>query len=282
MRCAGSTPRSPKMPEQPNGRPPRDRALVGSAERTNGTYVDNPTATTPAQPCKAITAAGRYAQVPVEVLAVASPRAMQVYALIARHAGADGRAWPSQSHLAVDARCGLRTVERAVAELLALGALEIVEQLATPGGAVNVYRLAVVDSTPEVAATGDGNPVDNNEVAAIGGGRVTAIGGGRNESHGTKDPHARVRVREAVQRDQHGRDVDQLLERLPARITRTVAPHHRRRLADQLTRTDRSTAWLARQLNEGPDIGQARSPGGVLVHRLAALVDEHTAQEVAA
>ncbi len=231
--------------------------------------------------CPAVTRPNAWAAVPGELLATGSPRAVQVYALLARHANADGRAWPSEAHLSDDARCGLRTIERAVAELVELGAIAVVGRRATRGGAVNVYAVGY----PQVAATGGGQLEAVAEVAATGGGPVAATGGGQNETHGNETHPARPRVCDTPPSTPPPRRggareadrVDELLERLPSRVQGLVGRRHRSTLRRQLERAleQHTLGAVVRHVvgNDWPPLETARNVPGALAHRLAAVAD---------
>ncbi len=66
-----------------------------------------------------------------------SDRAVRLWAILDRYAGSNGAAFPSRSTLAKRLRCSVDTIDRSLADLEAVGALEVERA----GTRVNVYRL---------------------------------------------------------------------------------------------------------------------------------------------
>jgi hypothetical protein len=90
---------------------------------------------------------GRYAIIPEWLLVSgASPRAIQLFAILAcRYADREGVAWPSRKRLAEDMRASVDTVDRAIDELIELGALSInLRMREDRGQASNLYTLHLI------------------------------------------------------------------------------------------------------------------------------------------
>lgn len=66
-----------------------------------------------------------FAMVPESLLAAVSPRAVVLYALLDRYLGENDRAWPARQTMADRLGCSADTVDRAVAELVDAGYLEV-------------------------------------------------------------------------------------------------------------------------------------------------------------
>ena len=127
----------------------------------------------------------RFAMVPEWVLdAEVSDRAVRLYAVLARFADGAGRAWPGRALLAKRMRCSKDSIDRAMAELVTVGAITKRGRVDAAGDQTS--NLYVVRHTPhrpdlEVATFRPSTPVDNTldistEVAAgqRGGGRTGA------------------------------------------------------------------------------------------------------------
>lgn len=134
-----------------------------------------------------------------------SDRAVRLFAVLDRFAGDSTDCWPSRAKLAERMGCTVDTIDRAKAELVKAGAIEVEHRtVCKPGGkprhTSNLYVL--VGTPPEQggrtdAATSGGTP-------AATGGRESAAGGGRtdaaqNESHPEREP---------VERDADASSVD--------------------------------------------------------------------------
>jgi hypothetical protein len=71
-----------------------------------------------------------------------SDRAVRLYAILARYAGAEGRAYPGRPKLAERLRCGVSSVDRAVDELVAVEAVVVEPHYRADGSrAANSYWL---------------------------------------------------------------------------------------------------------------------------------------------
>ena len=127
----------------------------------------------------------RFAMVPEWILdAEVSDRAVRLYAVLARYADGSGRAWPGRALLAKRVRCSKDSIDRAMAELVAVGAITKRGRVSADGDQTS--NLYVVRHTPhrpdlEVATFRPSTGVDNTpelstEVAAgqRGGGRTGA------------------------------------------------------------------------------------------------------------
>lgn len=73
----------------------------------------------------------------------ASDRAVRLYAVLARHADSDsGEAWPAKATLAARLHCSSSSVDRALDELITLGAVDRQERWRTDGGQTsNLYTI---------------------------------------------------------------------------------------------------------------------------------------------
>ena len=109
--------------------------------------------------------------VPEFVVDCGKPRAIQVYAILARYADREGTAFPGRPLIAERAQCSIDTVDRALRELEALKAIEV-QRTKKPDGSYerNVYTLL------------------QRLVGAVGGGRTVAGGGSRNGAGGVTAP----------------------------------------------------------------------------------------------
>jgi hypothetical protein len=80
-----------------------------------------------------------------------SDRAVRLYGVLARYADGDQRAWPARTTLAERLRCSVDSVDRAVRELTAAGAVTVTRRYREDGQPTsNLYRLAV--TAPEGVA----------------------------------------------------------------------------------------------------------------------------------
>lgn len=84
------------------------------------------------------------------VLSDVSDRALRLYAVLAHYAGAKGAAWPARSTLARDLRCSVSSIERALRELTALGAVSITQRRDAAGDLTS--SLYTVHVTPHGGA----------------------------------------------------------------------------------------------------------------------------------
>lgn len=87
-----------------------------------------------------MSSAGAFARLPECLLdAPVSDRAVRLYALLDRYAGQNGEAWPRRSTLAERLRTSLRSVDRALDELVDAGALDVIS--GAGAGTANRYRI---------------------------------------------------------------------------------------------------------------------------------------------
>jgi hypothetical protein len=124
----------------------------------------------------------RWAQVPEWVVtAPISDRAVRLYALLARRANSDSQAFPSRKYLAVNMHCSSKSVDRAMEELLAVGAVTKQKQYQDSRQTVNLYTLRAMGGTPASRGgdTGDAGEGDTG---------VAQNESHKNESH--KEPLA--------------------------------------------------------------------------------------------
>lgn len=86
---------------------------------------------------------GRFAMLPVWLIPLVSPRALQVYVVLATYADYNsGECWPSHARIAEDVDTSAATVKRAVDELVRVGALEKrVRQNEDKSYSSNVYKV---------------------------------------------------------------------------------------------------------------------------------------------
>ena len=114
----------------------------------------------------------KWAQVPEWVIvAPISDRAVRLYALLARRANGDSQAFPSRGYLADNMACSRKSVDRALEELLGIGAITKQQQFRDSRQTVNLYTLRAMAGTP---VTRGGDTGDH-------GGRATGVP--QNESH---------------------------------------------------------------------------------------------------
>lgn len=117
---------------------------------------------------------GPFSIVPEWLLDHAEVTATEVYlyAVLGRYADKEGAAWPSRSTLAERMGCSVKTVDRAIANLVEYGALEVQHQKMRDKKAYssNLYRVIRADPT------GLGSPVD------VARGRDTGVARGRDTS----------------------------------------------------------------------------------------------------
>ena len=78
-----------------------------------------------------------FAVIPEFVIYGCTPRAIQIYGLIQRHTDRDRKAWPGRERLAALADTSVKTIDRAITELVEAGA--IIKE--TRPGQSNMYRL---------------------------------------------------------------------------------------------------------------------------------------------
>ena len=96
----------------------------------------------------------RWAKVPAAVAhhRSLSDRAVQVFAVLARHADRAGRCWPSRETVAARAGCSVRSVDRALGELAAAGLIERTARGNGAGGRTStLYTLTTAAGEPFAA-----------------------------------------------------------------------------------------------------------------------------------
>lgn len=120
----------------------------------------------------------KFAVVPEWVLyADISAQALRIYGVMARYADkGTGKAFPSHRAIAERGRCSIRTVQRALTELIELGAIEATERRDAAGQHSNEYFIRV------------SRPLDMGDqgVLALVQGPIDT-GGQQNESHSERD-----------------------------------------------------------------------------------------------
>ena len=147
-----------------------------------------------------ITSDVKWAQVPEWVIvAPISDRAVRLYALLARRANGDSQAFPSRGYLADNMGCSRKSVDRALEELLAIGAITKQQQFKDSRQTVNLYTLRAMAGTP---VTTGGDTGDH-------GGRAT--GDAQNESH-KNESHKELAATPKVSTTSHQHTFDVLAE----------------------------------------------------------------------
>ena len=75
-----------------------------------------------------------YAVIPEWILySSVGPAAVRVFGVLGRHLGLHEAAWPSRKRIASKIGCSLSTVDRAIDELEAIGAIKVEHQFAKKG-----------------------------------------------------------------------------------------------------------------------------------------------------
>lgn len=178
-----------------------------------------------------VSAEERFAIVPEWVLfADISAQAIRLYAVLARYADQSNRANPSRRAIAERMHCSRDTVDRALRELQAIGAVQVVPQISEHGDPTsNLYVLAVrppsrMDAPTPPQECGDGGRTDAGR-----GGRTDAA---LNDNQSERELHEREIYTPAALAAPRPRSRDQLFEAV-VEVCYGV-PH------DQLTDTERS------------------------------------------
>ena len=177
-----------------------------------------------------VSAEERFAIVPEWVLfADISAQAIRLYAVLARYADQSNRANPSRRAIAERMHCSRDTVDRALRELQAIGAVQVVPQISEHGDPTsNLYVLAVrppsrMDAPTPPQECGDGGRTDAGR-----GGRTDAA---LNDNQIERKPHEREIYTLAALNAPRSRPRDPLFEAV-VEVCYGV-PH------DQLTETER-------------------------------------------
>jgi len=170
----------------------------------------------------------RFAIVPEWVLdAEISDRAVRLYAVLARHANAAGVAFPARATIARRLRCSTKSVDRALAELVAARAVTVTPRFVEGRQTSSVYT---------VLAVPPGSPVSTRVVTPVAPGGVTPV------------PQNESQMNETTTAASSPRKVDVLFETLAA-----VGGHDLARL----TRAERgrinAAAKQLRELGATPD-----------------------------
>lgn len=156
----------------------------------------------------------RFATVPEWVLdADVSDRALRLFAVLARYADKEGRAFPSRRTLAERLRCSPASLDRALAELAAVDALVVVPQSRADGGrSSNSYylwpaqppeQLSLVVTGDEAPTHGRAGPVVTGDEGAV----VTGDEGKKNESQCERKPVERPAASAASTSAERGRRI---------------------------------------------------------------------------
>lgn len=254
-----------------SGRPVEwDGRVIKKGAPVTSTQEQNTAAT----PCDAVTRPGAFVQVPAAVLAL-SGNAVKLYAILARHAGPDGRCWPGQHHLEADTGWSTSTVRRTTRELQQAGVLEVLQRSTTPGtGPTNVYTVGVRRRAVEPASAA----VDNHRSARRSTGHqrpVAPVTADRqNDTQGTTEP-----PNPPPAEPRGGDVVAELGKMLPPKIGRRLGrERHHGKLRHQLEQAlqHRTLTQLYRQLtgNAFGDLAAADSVTGALAWRLGQLEAE--------
>lgn len=135
----------------------------------------------------------RFAVVPEWVLDLdVSDRAVRLYGLLARYADRKGEAFPARRTLAGRLRCAVRSVDRALAELVDAGAVTVTHRYVAGRQTSSTYRLtAVRGATPQARGgdTGDAPGGDTGDAQNE---------NQRNENHPNLAPAPRTRQRDVL------------------------------------------------------------------------------------
>ena len=135
-----------------------------------------------------------WAQVPEWVIvAPISDRAVRLYALLARRANEENKAFPSRGYLAEKMSCSRKSVDRALDELLTIGAITKQEQFANNRQTVNLYTVRAMQGS-RVTTGGD------TGVAGEGDTGVPQKQSHKNESH--KEPSAATPQEKSAKKDE--------------------------------------------------------------------------------
>lgn len=86
-----------------------------------------------------------------------SPLSVRIYAVIVRYVGGNGSCWPSQATLASDLGVTVRTVKRAVAELVGVGAISV-DRGRGDNQQANTYRLTPGQHCPRLGTSVSPSP----------------------------------------------------------------------------------------------------------------------------
>lgn len=124
-----------------------------------------------------VTAETKFAVLPEWLLyADIGDAAVRLYAVLARHADREGRSHPSRGRLAELMRCSTKTVDRALKDLVAVGAVEVEKRFLNGSPTTNRFHLRTSDPATPVSL-----PLDTT-----GGSDTSDEGVGTQVSHGTK------------------------------------------------------------------------------------------------
>lgn len=133
-----------------------------------------------------------FAVIPSWVIRAGSSRAVHLYAVLADMAGRDGAAWPSRRTLADAIGVSVDTVDRAVTELVDLGALSVEPQTHDGRQTSNLYLLNHTPPPASPPAVDDDPPAVDDDPPAVdddqGGGRTHAEGGAAPVRHPEQEP----------------------------------------------------------------------------------------------
>ena len=125
-----------------------------------------------------------FAIIPEWVLVDASDRAIHLYARLNRYANKGGECWPSRSTLAEHLGCSVESIDRAVKELVKIGALEVTNRNDPDNPKrklTSIYRLRMDQGGTRVGA---GTPT------RVGAGTPTRVGDERVPAPVTKEPES--------------------------------------------------------------------------------------------
>ena len=107
----------------------------------------------------------KWAQVPEWVICSdISDRAVRLYAMLSRRANDDHRAFPSRRYLAKSIRCSVKSVDRALEELVGIGAVTKERQFRGDRQTVNLYTLRAMMWSP-VTRGGDTGDAGGGDTA---------------------------------------------------------------------------------------------------------------------
>lgn len=195
-----------------------------------------------------------------------SDRAVRLYGVLARYADQRQAAWPARTTLAERLRCSTDSIDRAVRELVAAGAVSV-ERRRGPDGAPtsNLYRLAVTQP-PEGVAAGV-RPPSRTGAATVAAGVPTE------REPLEREPQEREKVKTLAPADADARQLQQqvaAIEQLPEPDQLPIRAVPGRTLTSQLVRYGLAQGDLT-------DAELQRARDRVDVHRLALrLAEQHT------
>jgi len=164
---------------------------------------------------------GPFSIVPEWVLDAVGAREVQLYTLLGRYADAEGDSFPSRTTLAKRMGCSTDTVDRAVKELVSVGALSVEHRTAESGDPTTnrwtVHRVRPVENVPLW-----GSRMDAGSRTDAARGSRTSAAQNENHLHGTKEDLALPREK-STSRTKRDEIFDALVDAFGPASTRTRA-----------------------------------------------------------